>query len=91
MYNEAPLETKRDLKRCIASISVVDKNTQLSEAKCVFKAFSMADKEKTDVKWVGAFGVRRMKRRTKKQSRSFALSLSKVKIIYCFLKTNQNI
>uniref|UniRef100_A0A914WVZ9 Uncharacterized protein n=1 Tax=Plectus sambesii TaxID=2011161 RepID=A0A914WVZ9_9BILA len=69
VYNEASDGTKRELKRCIASISVEDENPQKSEAKCVLEAFNMVDKEKAGVKWVGAFGVRRMKRHAKKQSR----------------------
>uniref|UniRef100_A0A914V0V6 Uncharacterized protein n=1 Tax=Plectus sambesii TaxID=2011161 RepID=A0A914V0V6_9BILA len=68
VYNEASDGTKRELKRCIASISVEEENPQKSEAKCVLEAFNMVDKEKAGVKWVGAFGVRRMKRRAKKQS-----------------------
>uniref|UniRef100_A0A914W2Y0 ENTH domain-containing protein n=1 Tax=Plectus sambesii TaxID=2011161 RepID=A0A914W2Y0_9BILA len=69
IHKEASLSTRRELKRCIASIAKDDPNPQKSEAKCIMLAYNMLDKEKSGINWVGAFGVRRMKRQTKRLTR----------------------
>uniref|UniRef100_A0A914VIW4 Uncharacterized protein n=1 Tax=Plectus sambesii TaxID=2011161 RepID=A0A914VIW4_9BILA len=69
LHNEASVATRRELKRCIARISKEDTNPHKSEAKCVLHAYHMLDREKAGVEWVGAFGMRRMKRHAVRQSK----------------------
>uniref|UniRef100_A0A914W214 Uncharacterized protein n=1 Tax=Plectus sambesii TaxID=2011161 RepID=A0A914W214_9BILA len=62
LHNEMSFKSRRELKRCIATIAVEAPTVIEEEARCVLNAYHMLDNEKNGVVWVGAFGIRRMKR-----------------------------